>query len=87
MLYIQNKVYICSMIDKQEQAQRLKLVTKMQKIRINWAFKEYMSIYEYTFGEQSEKDKEHIRNVWSCRTIDEVVISRFEQLHQDRFRG
>lgn len=60
--------------DKKEE-----LLKRMAVVREK-LIKPFMPIYEYEFGEQKEKRKTRIRNVYSLRIMDEKIISNFEKL-------
>jgi len=69
----------------QEKARALKL--RMAKLRVEFPFKNYISVYEYEYGLLTEKEKERVRCVWASHTADELITSRFERLLENFKNG
>lgn len=43
----------------------------------------YMTLYEFYFGKQTDKEKDAIRRTWNLRDMDEKYVERFEAMAEN----
>lgn len=55
---------------------------RMMRVKSQIPF-DYTTIYQYEFGMLNEKEIFRVRAVWNLRSVDELIISRFETIAEN----